>query len=118
MNRQALQGHGHVYPRADGFKARCGGPTYCEACLNDLTALESADVLGKSALRHQYSDPNHVLTQMLDAMRTQLLIVMANRLGGRVEIPVSEVDATGLWMMNFTVDQERRVFVFETQRKD
>jgi hypothetical protein len=24
--------HGHVRPRADGIKARCGGPPICHAC--------------------------------------------------------------------------------------
>lgn len=30
-------GHGHVVPRVDGGKARCGGPAICSAC-----ALEAA----------------------------------------------------------------------------
>lgn len=25
-------GHGHVYPRADGAVARCGGPGFCKEC--------------------------------------------------------------------------------------
>ncbi len=25
-------GHGHVIPRADGAKARCGGPALCAVC--------------------------------------------------------------------------------------
>jgi hypothetical protein len=25
-------GHGHVYPRPDGVKARCGGPGICSEC--------------------------------------------------------------------------------------
>lgn len=28
-------GHGHVWPRPDGVKARCGGPGMCSACNND-----------------------------------------------------------------------------------
>lgn len=28
-------GHGHVYPRADGVKARCGGPGLCKLCSRD-----------------------------------------------------------------------------------
>ncbi len=31
-------GHGHVRPRADGVKARCGGPTLCREC-----AIEKAE---------------------------------------------------------------------------
>ncbi|QQK04782.1 hypothetical protein JFN94_25985 [Burkholderia anthina] len=29
-------GHGHVFPRADGMKARCGAPGLCAACAADL----------------------------------------------------------------------------------
>jgi hypothetical protein len=29
-------GHGHVFPRADGVKARCGGPAICTECARDL----------------------------------------------------------------------------------
>ena len=28
-------GHGHVFPRADGAKARCGGPGICPECSRD-----------------------------------------------------------------------------------
>lgn len=28
-------GHGHVYPRPDGVKARCGGPALCSTCAAD-----------------------------------------------------------------------------------
>ena len=28
-------GHGHVFPRPDGVKARCGGPALCSECAFD-----------------------------------------------------------------------------------
>lgn len=28
-------GHGHVFPRPDGVKARCGGPAICSVCAKD-----------------------------------------------------------------------------------
>jgi hypothetical protein len=31
-------GHGHVYPNANGLKARCGGPALCAFCASDLAA--------------------------------------------------------------------------------
>ena len=31
-------GHGHVWPRADGVKARCGGPAMCKLCALDHAA--------------------------------------------------------------------------------
>lgn len=30
------EGHGHVYPREDGVRARCGGPACCQECARDL----------------------------------------------------------------------------------
>lgn len=32
MREFASEGHGHVTPRADGVKARCGGPGLCKQC--------------------------------------------------------------------------------------
>ena len=29
-------GHGHVIPRPDGVRARCGGPGLCRECSRDL----------------------------------------------------------------------------------
>jgi hypothetical protein len=29
-------GHGHVRPRPDGVKARCGGPSICSGCAREL----------------------------------------------------------------------------------
>ena len=34
----ANKGHGHVYPRPDGSKARCGGPALCSECGAELAA--------------------------------------------------------------------------------
>jgi hypothetical protein len=33
------EGHGHVRPRADGAKVRCGGPALCPTCKAELAAL-------------------------------------------------------------------------------
>ena len=32
-------GHGHVYPRPDGMKARCGGPGICYQCSREKANL-------------------------------------------------------------------------------
>jgi hypothetical protein len=32
-------GHGHVRPRSDGVKARCGGPAMCRECAVELVRL-------------------------------------------------------------------------------
>ena len=33
------EGHGHVWARPDGLKARCGGPAICSECAKDQAAL-------------------------------------------------------------------------------
>lgn len=37
-----LLGHGHVIPRADGKRARCGGPALCAKCRAEQTAVDAA----------------------------------------------------------------------------
>ena len=37
-------GHGHVVPRADGAKARCGGPGLCPACSREAALLRGEAV--------------------------------------------------------------------------
>ncbi len=52
---------------------------------------------------------------LIDAFKEQLLIVFLNRLGGKVSIPVSEVDATGSFTLSFNVRDG--VFNFQIGRK-
>ncbi|MHA5542622.1 hypothetical protein ACVSLQ_05755, partial [Pseudomonas aeruginosa] len=35
-------GHGHVFPRADGVKMRCGGPGLCSECAADAYRARAA----------------------------------------------------------------------------
>ncbi|HDR3036400.1 TPA: hypothetical protein QCK83_006094, partial [Pseudomonas aeruginosa] len=35
-------GHGHVFPRADGVKMRCGGPALCSECAADAYRARAA----------------------------------------------------------------------------
>lgn len=58
--------------------------------------------------------PEHAA--LLDDFKEQLLIVFLKRLGGRLSIPVAEVDDTGGDLLAFRID-ENRVFHFEIQRK-
>ena len=39
----ARDGHGHVRPRKDGMKARCGGPAICSECAKEA-ALYRAEI--------------------------------------------------------------------------
>ncbi|MFG1976928.1 hypothetical protein ACGFJC_47015 [Nonomuraea fuscirosea] len=34
-------GHGHVVPREDGGRARCGGPRLCKKCAAELAGIEA-----------------------------------------------------------------------------
>lgn len=38
----ANSGHGHVYPRPDGMRARCGGPRMCKRCALDAARKSQA----------------------------------------------------------------------------
>lgn len=40
--RPGLLGHGHVIPRPDGSRARCGGPRLCRKCAAEQDALQAA----------------------------------------------------------------------------
>ena len=64
-NAQASNtGHGHVRPRPDGVKARCGGPAMCRACQQELAGMPaSADerylrrlLAARVAMPHTYMD--------------------------------------------------------------
>lgn len=36
-------GHGHVFPRLDGVRARCGGPGFCAECSHDLARKNNGE---------------------------------------------------------------------------
>lgn len=37
-------GHGHVWPRPDGMRARCGGVVLCATCRADAALLEQCPI--------------------------------------------------------------------------
>lgn len=57
--------------------------------------------------------PEHA--QAIDDMKDQLIIVLINRLGGKVSIPVSEVDDTGQCVLVMGI--EGKTFDFEVRKK-
>lgn len=63
------------------------------------------------------SDLSYEHQQAINAMLPQLLIVLVNRLGGAVDIPVGEIDGTGKFNMAMQVDNERRYFRFVVRKK-
>lgn len=50
-------GHGHVYPRPDGVKARCGGPGICSECASALARKQHEASTAKDVARA--SNPNN-----------------------------------------------------------
>lgn len=103
-------GHGHVWARPDGVKARCGGPGLCRECAADFA------LLNRSLQRGADTTASH----LIEAMLPQLLIALVKRLGGvdsEVKVPVADVDATGGFTLSMRVDQETRDFYFAVGRK-
>ncbi len=58
--------------------------------------------------------PEHAA--MMDDLKDQLMIVFIKRMGGKVSIPVDEIDDTGQDMLSLRVD-ENKVFHFELGKK-
>lgn len=55
--RMSNTGHGHVKPRDDGIKARCGGPNMCLVCAYELVAqLEERMPVRPKTLEQRVSD--------------------------------------------------------------
>jgi hypothetical protein len=40
-------GHGHVWPRPDGMRVRCGGPTACSKCAIDKANYDAGPARNK-----------------------------------------------------------------------
>ena len=55
--------------------------------------------------------------QAIEAIKSQLLIVLINRLGGKIDLPVTEVDGTAKFNLAFSMDPKTRTFHFEVQDK-
>ena len=59
--------------------------------------------------------PEH--TAAIEAMKDQLIIVLINRLGGKVSIPVQEIDGTGQFLLSMRLDIGKHKFHFEVGKK-
>ena len=56
-------GHGHVWARPDGIKARCGGPGLCATCRAELAsvqmhALDLRDKFAMAAVTGMFANPS------------------------------------------------------------
>lgn len=67
-----------------------------------------------NGLVQMQADP--IARAAIDAMKGQLLIVLVNRLGGAIDIPVAEIDGTGEFNLSMAIDENRN-FHFQTGRK-
>lgn len=71
--------------------------------------------MGKGIEAARAIAPEHA--DMIDDLKDQLLIVFLKRLGGKVVIPVAEVDDTGQDGLVFSVNEVTKDFRFEIVRK-
>lgn len=69
--------------------------------------------MGKGIDLARHDNPLHAA--MIDNLKDQLLIVFLNRLGGSVDIPVAEIDATGQYTLALSL--KGTTFHFETNKK-
>lgn len=74
--------------------------------------------MGEQKRRSSIADLSYPHQQMVEAMKSQLLIAFVNRLGGSLEMPVEEVDGTGAFNLLFEVKPDGRTFAFEVVRKE
>lgn len=47
-----MTNHGHVLPRPDGAKARCGGPALCAQCARELDSIKNMSKDMEAISRH------------------------------------------------------------------
>ena len=63
-----MSGHGHVVPRPDGAKARCGGPALCSACAREKAQQVDPKLsAAKDALAAFKADDPKALSEALSA---------------------------------------------------
>ncbi len=67
----------------------------------------------KSEALQMLASPDH--RAFLEQVKNQLLIVLLNRLGGTVDLPVEEVDGTGRFTVALAVNDG--VITLESRRK-
>jgi hypothetical protein len=70
--------------------------------------------MGKGIDMASQLSPEHAA--VLDDFKDQLLIVFLKRLGGKVSVPISEVDDTGQDLLAFSIRDG--AFHFEARKKD
>lgn len=59
--------------------------------------------------------PEHA--QAMDNMKDQLIIILIKKLGGKVMLPVIEVDNTAGDLLYMSLDPTNQMFTFEVRKK-
>lgn len=70
--------------------------------------------MGKGIEMARMIAPEHA--EVIDQLKDELLIVFMKRLGGRVSIPIAEVDDTGQDVLSFNI--ENGAFHFTVSKKE
>lgn len=91
---EQLKGHGHVTPNADGFLARCGGPSICKVCKAELAALKAQEPV-EYQLRALIRDVTNIPEAGYYMPQSWHDQVIALALSGKLDAPVSEAKAQG-----------------------
>ena len=47
----------------------------------------------------------------------QLLLALVIKQGGKIELPIKEIDGTGGYLMTMEIDQTRQVFILTARKK-
>ena len=71
-------GHGYVYPRPDGVKARCGGPAICPECAKDFVQIHTM-ITGAAAGDTQPADYPSSAAPASAMTKRELIAAMASR---------------------------------------
>lgn len=69
--------------------------------------------MGKGVDLARADAPEHA--EVMDNFKEQLLVAMVVKAGGKYEISVADVDATGGWVLAFKIENGK--FIFEARRK-
>ena len=71
----------------------------------------------RGVLMSSIKDLSYDHQQAIEAMKSQLIIVLVNRLGGEINIPVSEIDGTGKYNLAMKIDPDKSEFTFTVMNK-
>lgn len=74
---------------------------------------DAQGVVDRNKALQAHADP--LAAELIDAMKGQLLMVLINRRGGEVRVPVAEIDDTGGLLLSMRLDGS--TFVFQVEKK-